>query len=274
MPLSDEHVVPFSLGGQHILAGASCSKCADITKRFEQHVARDMWGPARISYGAPTRRKKTRPTHIILDDLGAPGRRVRVPYSDYAPPMIFYKMHSAGLLMGLPEHVDISSSWQLVEIHDNAKAQAFQQKHGIKMVVTFRHMPDSFGRLLAKIGYCHLLTEFEPSDFVPICLPYILGRKQNISYIVGGSFDIPPPDPRFGYELSTRLFGDLQRMLVLAQIRLFGNNATPIYHVVVGEVRGPASALALMGKYGGQIERPGGPERKLEHWEPRVWPVL
>jgi hypothetical protein len=52
---TDEHVVPFSLGGQHVLLDASCA-CADITKRFEQDVAREMWGDARNSFNAPTRR--------------------------------------------------------------------------------------------------------------------------------------------------------------------------------------------------------------------------
>jgi hypothetical protein len=39
--LTDEHVVPFSLGGHHILEAASCLTCADITKKFEQDVARE-----------------------------------------------------------------------------------------------------------------------------------------------------------------------------------------------------------------------------------------
>jgi hypothetical protein len=37
--LLDEHVVPFSLEGQHILEGASCRTRADITSRFEGDVA-------------------------------------------------------------------------------------------------------------------------------------------------------------------------------------------------------------------------------------------
>lgn len=47
MRLTDEHVVPLSLGGQHILEDASCLDCADVTKRFEQDVAREMLGAAR-----------------------------------------------------------------------------------------------------------------------------------------------------------------------------------------------------------------------------------
>ncbi len=47
--LTDEHFLPLSLGGQHVIEKASCLAYADITKKFEQHVARDMWGDARTS---------------------------------------------------------------------------------------------------------------------------------------------------------------------------------------------------------------------------------
>ena len=276
VPLTDEHVVPLSLGGQHILEKASCTRCADITKKFEQHVAREMWGDARIAYDAPTRRRKARPTHIVLSDPSNRDKKVRVPYSDYAPPIVFYKMPMAGLLASVPETLDISSSWHLVEIHDDAKAKAFERKYGMKMVAKVRHMPESFGRLMAKVGYCHILTEIEPSDFDPICLPYILGEKRNVSFVVGGSLDIPPADAGLGYKLSTRLFGDQHRLLVLAEVRLFASNMTPIYHVVVGEALGPERTMAVLRKYGAgaEIEPAGGLSGNREHWEPKSWPLV
>lgn len=106
--LTDEHFLPLSLGGQHVIEKASCLACADITKKFEQHVARDMWGDARNSYGAPSRRKHKRPTHITLRDPDHSSREVQVAYNDYPAMLIFYKMSRAGLLEGLPEFADIS----------------------------------------------------------------------------------------------------------------------------------------------------------------------
>ena len=92
---------------------------------------------------------------------------------DWPAAMVFYKRTKAGLLEGLPETVDISSAWQLVAICDDAKAKAFLQKYNMKAPSKFRHVPDSFARMLAKIGYCHLLTELPVGSFRPICLPYI-----------------------------------------------------------------------------------------------------
>jgi hypothetical protein len=152
--LRDEHVVPLSLGGKHILEGASCRSCEVITTRFERDVARDMWGDARNSYNVPSRRKGERKTHIVLADPAVPARRVRIPYAEYPALMMFPKMGRAGLLEGLPDTVDMSYGWQFVSVTDDVKANAFQQKFGVPLTAKVRYMPESFARLLAKIGYC------------------------------------------------------------------------------------------------------------------------
>jgi hypothetical protein len=274
VPLTDEHVVAFSLGGQHILEGASCHACADITKRFEQDVAREMWGDARTSYNAPSRRKKHRKTHIVLSDPDNPARRVKVPYSEYPAAMIFYRMNRAGLLEGMPDSVDLSAAWEFTAIHDDVKAKEFGRRFGMKLTSKFRHVPDSFARLLAKIGYCHTLCALDPGDFQPICLPYILGEKRNPSYIVGGSFEIAPPEPDLGYVLNTFGFGDTERLMLLAEIRLYANLHTPTYHVVVGDIIGADKVAAALKKVGRITVMQSGPPRDDDpHWMPRVWPL-
>src|SRR4051812_37896737 len=77
--LTDEHIVPFALGGSHLLQKASCLVCADITKKFEQDVARGLWGDARASYGAPTRRKKERKSQQVLRDPASTSADLVVP---------------------------------------------------------------------------------------------------------------------------------------------------------------------------------------------------
>jgi hypothetical protein len=278
--LTDEHVVPLSLGGQHIIEKASCDDCAKITARFERDVAREMWGDARISYNAPSRRKKERKSYIILTDPDNPERKVKVPYSEYPAAMISYKMHRCGLLEGMPENVDLSAMWQFSAIHDDAKAKDFEKKFGIKLTSKFRHVPESFARLLAKIGYCNLLCVLDPGDFRPICVPYILGRKGNPSYIVGGTFDIADPNPDLGYILNTVCFGTAERLMLLAEIRLFANAHTPTYHAVVGDVAGAGNIASVLKKLGevsvAQMPRGGASSRTLpdgDHWMPRFWPL-
>jgi hypothetical protein len=275
--LLDEHVVPLSLEGQHILEGASCRPCADITSRFEGDVARDMWGDARNSFNVRSRRKRKRKTDIVLADPANPARRVKVPYAEYPAPMVFYKMGRAGLLEGLPDTVDVSNWWQFVAITDDVKAKVFEQKFGVPLTARFRHMPESFACLLAKIGYCNLLTILDPGDFRPICLPYILGERKNPSYVVGGALEIAKSEP-VGYRLDVVGFGSTERIMLVAEIRLFANAGTPTYHVVVGDVIGNEKVAAMLTKAKDMITVepvtwPAASAAKQEHWMPSVWPV-
>ncbi|MDA9425363.1 hypothetical protein [Bradyrhizobium genomosp. I (2014)] len=268
--------MPLALGGVHILEGASCDECADITKKFEQDVARELWGAPRNSYDAPSRRKKKRPSHIILADPERPGRTVKVPYSEYPAAMVFYQMGKAGLLEGLPDHVDISSAWKLVAISDRDKATAFIQKYDMKVPSRFWHVPDSFARMLAKIGYCHLLTELPVGSFRPICLPYILGTKPNPSFVVGGTFDVAPPE-EVGYRLQTAAFGSCELLMLVAEIRLFSNKGTPTYHVLVGDVMGVANVTSVLQKIGYFTNMEDASIASVavgeSHWTPRAWPL-
>lgn len=276
--LTDEHFLPLSLGGRHVIAKASCDNCADITKKFEQAVAREMWGDARIAYDAPSRRKSRRATHLLVVDAERTDRRVKVPYSDYPAAMVFYKMHRAGFLEGLPAALDTSSAWQFSVVMDEKRHAAFEAKYAFKPTVRFRHVPDSFGRLLAKIGYGQVLSSLDPSDFHEVCVQYILGKKHNLSYIVGGTHDVPTPE-QLGYVLRTLAFGTPDRLLLIAEVRLFANLHSPQYHVVVGEVRGHEGVASVLEKLDGDAEIFVGTARaiaegqKSVHWFPQKWPL-
>lgn len=268
VPLKDEHIVPLSLGGTHVIRDASCAKCEDITKRFEQKVARDLWGDARTSFNAPTRRKKERRTHIEMQTAEDPNRQLLVPAGEYPAGFVFYKMDRAGILRGMSEDKDLSKYWQVIVLDDDKRRKAFIEKYPAhKPVLKFRHVPDAFGRLLAKIGYGQTLTLLDPGDFRPLCLPYITGEKRNVSYVVGGTLADQLPEPDNGYRLSTLVIGDLSKMFVVAEVRLYANTHAPAYHVVAGDVLGPVEVDRILKKLaanGGGIKPVMGPTK---HWE-------
>lgn len=60
--LTDEHIVPLSLGGTSILPKASCEDCARTTSWLELHLARTIFGHYRIHARVATRRPNKRPT--------------------------------------------------------------------------------------------------------------------------------------------------------------------------------------------------------------------
>lgn len=272
---SDEHVVPYSLGGSHVLRKASCRTCADITKKFEQKVARDLWGDARTAFNAPSRRKAQRPKKFNIPDANGRGKGFAIPACEYPAGFVFYKMCQAGLLQGFPEHIDVSGSWQLAVIDDDARRKNFQGKYpNSELRIQFRHVPQYFGRLIAKVGYGHILTQIEPEDFKPICLPYILGQRRNVSYVVGGTFDKQAPEADNGYVLETAGFGSTERLMLVALVRLLANTWSPAYHVVVGEVVGSQRVELVLRKIGIDVKRASllknNQNSSLPHWLPRI----
>jgi hypothetical protein len=107
-----------------------------------------------------------------------------------------------------------------------------------------------------------------------------MGRKSNPSYIVGGAFDIADPHPNLGYIVNTVGFGTAERLMLLAEIRLFASAHTPTYHAVIGDVIGSANIASVLKKLGGisVAEMPygaasGQTQADNNHWMPRVWPL-
>lgn len=194
--------------------------------------------------------------------------------------MVFYQMHHAGILQGLPDTLDLSRSWKLITIADEEKLKKFEQKYPGKLTAKFRHVPNSFARLIAKIGYGQALCSLDPGDFRPICLPYNLGKKKNASFVVGGRFSIAEPNEGMGYVMGTAGFGNRDRLMIVSNVRLIANNHTPTYHVVVGDVTGRENVETVIGKLEDSelIMLPttfASPEESSEeyHWMPQVWPL-
>jgi hypothetical protein len=103
-----------------------------------------------------------------------------------------------------------------------------------------------------------------------------MGHRRNPSYVVGGTFEVAELET-VGYRLHTFGFGTPERLMLVAQIRLFANVATPTYHVVVGDVFGRDKVEAMLRKIGEiMIEPttwPAASADKQEHWMPSVSPL-
>lgn len=278
--LTDEHILPYFIGGFHIINDASCKECAKITTRFERDVAKGLWGDARTAYNAPSRRKKKKKKYIFLDDQKIPGNKLKILFSEYPAPMIFYCMDTAGLLLGLPESADNTSNWTFKAIVDQKKIDAFEKKYPGQLTAKMRFSHDSYARLIEKIGYGQIMCSLDPGDFRPICLPYILGKKTNHSYIIGSRKGIPEPETGLGYKMSSHCYGTLNYLLLVAEIRIIADNHTPIYHVVVGDVSGKDQVSYVRQKLQATCDvtipdNSSGPQSLADehHWMPRIWPL-
>lgn len=100
--LSREHIIPYALGGDLVLPYASCAKCADITKKFEQVCAREVLGPARIRLKLPTRRRYERPEQLQISCIRRDGRQEEFSVASNSFPLVLpgLRLQPAGLLEG------------------------------------------------------------------------------------------------------------------------------------------------------------------------------
>jgi hypothetical protein len=202
------------------------------------------------------------------------GDPLRLPVAEFPAGLLFYKMGPAGMLQGVPETFDVSRAWTMVVVNDDERRRRFLEDHPEhKLTLSFRHVPHAFGRMLAKIGYGQVLTDLDPGDFRPICLPYILGEKPNVSFVVGSSPEAQPPEPENGYSLTTAAFGSIERLMLMAEVRLYANTHAPTYHVVVGDVTGRAQVARVMEKLKITASDLANPAPADSHWLPWVLPL-
>jgi hypothetical protein len=174
------------------------------------------------------------------------GRALNIPVSEFPAPAFLYKCTSAGILEGLPPDCDISGSWQIAVIASDAEMRAFQAKFGQGLLYKFRNVPRQFAQTLAKIGHSYAVTQLGLNTFRPLAIDLILGRTTNLSHVVGGSMDIPSPEPGIGHKLVLGFLVNYPHAFVIVDLRLFASIGTPAYHIVVGETCNARSTDQLL----------------------------
>jgi len=235
--LTDEHIIPFSMGGIQIMEKASCDSCSEITSKFELIFSREIFGDFRTKHKLPSRRKKKRPDKKLVRMVN--GDEIEVPFSEFPAPTYMLKCTEAGILNDISPNADMSFLWQIIMLTDNKNLDDFTTKYGTEVTYRFRHSPQQFAQTLAKIAHSYVMAYWGKFEFEKLALDLILGRSNNLSYVVGGSLEISPSIPGAGHLLDISVSTDfgMNVLLIIVNIRLFASSDTPNYHVVVGRVR-------------------------------------
>lgn len=247
--LTDEHIIPFSLGGVLILPAASCNGrdgCNKKTHRFEGVVARQIFGKFRARHGIQTRRPKERPTHFEYSTSVGP-RLVKA--TDHPTELFIYKFYEPNAYHRMPRDFDTSTKhWVPVSICSDHELKTFMQAHNWDGRITFVPRPYEYAQLLAKIGYSFAVANFGLDAFKPYVTDLILGRETNFSFCVGGDWEVPPPQPDGGHVMTFSYREQDGGLLVSTHIRLFASCGTPQYHVAVGKAESREQIRTLMDK--------------------------
>ncbi len=235
--LSDEHVIPRGLGGNLVLARASCPRCAEITSRFERNILRSPQVLAlRAAFGLPTYHPKNRPDTFRLtvtrngedEVLEVPTHQTLLgfPSPNFPPP---------GFLSGASVR-GISVTGIGLELVGGLSPKALSQMHkaeGLAVEVKFSSV--AFAQLLAKISYGSAVAMLGLDSMEEVfVLPSILAQRDDIGTWVGcppGAFDEEPGQIRDLHEV--RILQNQSRTL-MAVVRLFRGVQ---YQVIIGRTR-------------------------------------
>lgn len=238
--LSDEHIIPFALGGDYLLPKSSCAACAKITSGIEQFCLRTMFGPLRMMLGFPTRRPKERPTTlpVILTMPDKSRRPVDIPVVEHPMAVAFFMPPPAKALIGgeLDEKGLMNVLiWRYPEI---PKVEHILKKYGaISCEITYLTFETlQFSKLLAKIAHGWAFAN-EPQDYDQLAPDVILGKVNDPNAIVGSQYAIPKfHDGNQVMSINSGRHPDMGKVMVA--IQFFPNLDGPTYHVVVGNIRG------------------------------------
>lgn len=231
--LSDEHVLPYGLGGEWLLLSASCKECRDITSRLELVVQRQHFLAVRTVAELPTRRKRERP-HVLRQKLETPQGPVELslPLDQHPAPLVLPvfppPLGEAAAGAGLsPSYRSLRVAGRKGRLENIARATGAQKW-------TFPCAePPLFARFLAKVAYCFAVGSYGIDGFAEhFVRQHVRADLPGLAAWVGCAEEDVAFTPNGGHHLSTVV----ERGIVRVDVRLFALPGAPTYTVLVGRV--------------------------------------
>ena len=191
--LSDEHIIPYSLGGRAELLKASCSACAKETSRLELYLGRNIFWELRVHAGAPTRRRfpDELPARILIGDAAI---QKLMPVADHPFFLLTPVWMPAGILRGVQPSAEFESASAHLYyfIPDNLRETLSLSAHEtaeVRPQLTRGIDYTTFARALTKVAYCQAVANIGFSEFRSLATTdIILGRYPNVPYFVHSAY--------------------------------------------------------------------------------------
>ncbi|WP_372805616.1 HNH endonuclease [Loktanella salsilacus] len=219
--LTDEHIVPFSIGGNHILSKASCKSCAKITSAFELDITRGLWGDPRHIFRERSRHKKASETAVQSLQKTTSG-------------FVFYRMPPPTILESPPFLGDISPLWTLDVFNAHRRGEENQLVDGLTL--KFKHSPDSFIKMFIKIAYCNALTLLPKRLFKDNYGKLLILPEAVLTPLIGEETARSLVSHDAQYSLQTGLTLPHHGAFIVTDVTLYAQLGCPTYNVIVGTV--------------------------------------
>jgi hypothetical protein len=240
--LTVEHIIPFGLGGRLELPDSSCLSCCKITSDFEHTCLRTMYGPLRLLYNLPSRRKKSRPQKLPLKVKQTPNddwTYMDIEQERYPFLILFPKLSMPKMFTG--ESVCHGAKAKTFWIRGASPSYVFKDLLQQLTVQLNVHaiMPeakaevDKFCQMLAKIAYSFAVSELGSNAFKPLLLSHILHKELDDTDNFIGCLDKTEKATQNLHEISIVEMDD--KNLVVVRVRLLAKLKTPTYFVITGK---------------------------------------
>lgn len=241
--LTDEHIVPFALGGRLILPKSSCRACAKVTSAFERECLRGFMLDARTAGGYPTRRPRKRPTTLPLE-VTSEGEQelLRLEPSDHPGFLFLPRFERAGILAGGEPRSGLLVNGVETLYFGKAPPAVASELDAEGLRYSAQLPAYAFARLIAKIAYSYAVGArgLLPLSHATV-LPLILRGQNDASQWVGSSdfrLEVESKGPL--HALSSGWIPDpsgSSRGLLLVRVKLFASSGASGYEVVVHQER-------------------------------------
>ena len=245
--LTDEHIVPLSLGGTNILQKASCASCAVVTSKLELHLARNIFGHYRVHANVATRHPKKRPTVLPATIIVGkePAQDLEFAIEDHPYFTLLPVWKTPGMLAGEKPSADFGADelhrFDFVPKHFR-ELLSLTESDSLNFKVPIKLDEDQFARALAKIAYCEAIGRYGLDGFErTTIIDFIFGKYPFAQHLVGGTTAVVPPPMPKNIDHAIMLYETPieSKNYVVAAVRLFANTGTPThgmpwYLVVLG----------------------------------------
>ncbi len=240
---TDEHIVPFALGGKWKLIKACRERCRDITSRCERNPLSENWKEVRAVLDYPSRHRDFSNETFLLEVTFKNGSRgtLELPKNEALglTPFVEYPLPAFFSPGGYQGGVTINAH-SLISFGPNVKDLA--EKYNLKeMCYSVIHKGNNFEKMVSKIAYCATIAIFGLNNLDQrFVLPALLGQKDDIGYWMGCDHH-GRISPLLGKQRSRNIIrvGVWQRAgesirYVVARLKFFASSDAPEYIVVVG----------------------------------------
>ena len=265
--LGDEHTLPFSLGGNHVLPQASCRACERKINIFETACARMIFGPVRLHLGIQTRnpsqRPETLPMTLIMSDDPPVEKVVEIPVEE-CPVMIalvHFKMPRLLVPSTEGDRTVVASMIPSIEEVDRRRDAIAAQHGAISAVMDQRVAQLELRRLIAKISHSIAVGHFGIDGFLPLLPDFILTGDDRLGREYVGAF------PREKSE-QTKVLHEQRidfvpypggRRLLLSGIRLFAEFTGVEFCAAIGWLKPTERARVLVSEHDRLVREAGYP---------------